>query len=400
MTNDTAAKNKESTPLSAAEEQQLRIKKIQEGRAMAAQSPVEDVYKMGDSKMMWHMDRVIDWKAGKRIAPLHIDCGLSKGCNIRCEYCYGATQGNFFKESAKVHFPREPLLQFMRDSGEIGVRSIAFIGEAEPTLNPHLYDAIVTGSKAGVSMSIGTNGILFDDGPKGEEALEHLEWIRFNISAASKEAYDEIHGSRAFNQAVKKIKFCVETKKKKGLKVTVGLQMVLTPNNLREAAPLARLGKQLGVDYFVVKQCSDTVTNQLGIFNKLDLYKGFTEALKEAEAESEGDYRVIVKWEKINNEGARDYDQCLGAPFLLYTSGDGRVYPCGMFFDDKEEQYRMGDMTKTTFKSIVESDRYWDVVKDVLNIDVHKSCYSNCRTDCINSFLWKLEHPPEHLNFV
>ena len=370
------------------------------GEKLQSESPVEDKYMMSGSKMLWHMDRIVDWQKGKRIAPLHIDAGMSKGCNIRCEYCYGATQGNFFKESAKKYFPREPLMQFMKDAGELGVRSIALIGEAEPTLNPHLYEAIVTGSKAGVDMSIGTNGILFDTGEQGEEALEHLEWIRFNISAASKESYELIHASKAFDTAVKKIQFCVDTKRKKNLNVTVGLQMVLTPNNVDQAIPLARLGRELGADYLVIKQCSDTVNNQIGIFERLHEYHSFENLLKAAERESAGNYRVIVKWKKITNEGKRDYDQCLGVPFLLYTSGDGKVYPCGMFFDYLEDEYRMGDMTKMTFKEIVESDRYWEVVQKVAQINVHKKCYSNCRTDCINSFLWKLKNPPAHVNFV
>ena len=100
------------------------------------------------------------------------------------------------------------------------------------------------------------------------------------------------------------------------------------------------------------------------------------------------------------NLGERVYESCLGAPFLLYSSGEGRLYPCGMFFDHKEEEYRLGDLTKQSFKEIIESDRYWDVMRRVAEIDVRRVCYSNCRTHCINEFVWQLKHPPEHVNFV
>lgn len=359
-----------------------------------------DQYLMDDHKMLWHLDRIVAWQQGEKIAPLHIDAGMSKGCNIRCEYCYGALQGNFFRDSAKIYFPREALIQYMKDAGEVGVRSIALIGEAEPTLNPHLYEAIVVGSQSGVDISLATNGVLFNMGPKGEEALDYLKWIRFNISAATPESYEKIHSSKSFSQVIKRIQFCVETKQRKNLAVTIGLQMVLTPNNVDQAVGLARLGRELGVDYLVVKQCSDTIQNQIGIFERLSEYHSFTDVLKAAEAEAQGNYRVIIKWKKITNEGKRNYDQCLGVPFLLYTSGDGKVYPCGMFFDYKEEEYRMGDLTKQTFKEILQSERYWDVVKRVSEIDVHKKCYSNCRTDSINGFLWKIKNPPAHVNFV
>lgn len=359
-----------------------------------------DKYIMDGHKLYWHLDRVNDWLNGKKIAPIHIDVGLSKGCNIKCQYCFGALQGNFYKKGSEVYFPREPLLRYMKEAGELGVRSMAFVGEAEPLLNPHIYEAIIQGKKSGVDIALGTNGILFDAGKSGEEALEHLSWMRFNISAASEEAYKIVHASKEFSTAVGKIKFCVSVKKKKNLRLTIGLQMVLTPSNVDQVVSLAKLGRDMGVDYLVIKQCSDTVDNALGVFNRLKEYDDFSDALTEAENLSTKDYNVIVKWGKITNKGKRNYDQCLGVPFLLYSSGDGRLYPCGVFFDFKEEEYRMGDLVKQSFKEIFESDRYWEVVEKVKQIDVHKECYANCRTHCINEFLWKLKHPPEHISFV
>lgn len=354
---------------------------------------------MDGHKLHWHLDRVADWQNGKKIAPIHIDVGLSKGCNIKCEYCFGVIQGNFFRKGSEVFFPREPLLCYVREAGEAGVRSMGFIGEAEPLLNPHVYEAIVEAKKSGVDVGLGTNGILFDTSGQGEAALEHLTWIRFNISAASDEAYRRIHSSKEFSTALQKIKFCIETKKKKGLDLTIGFQMVLTPSNVNQALPLARLGKELGVDYVVIKQCSDTVESKLGFFNKFDEYDNFDAILKSAEAESSGDYNVIVKWKKITGKGKRIYDECLGVPFLLYSSGDGKLYPCGMFFDYREEEYRMGDLVKQSFKEILESPRYWEVVEKVKSLNAHK-CYSGCRTDAINEYLWQLVHPPEHVNFI
>jgi len=358
-----------------------------------------DKYLMDGHKLLWHLDRVIDWQKGKRIVPIHIDVGLSKGCNIRCEYCFGVIQGNFYKKGAEVYFPREPLLRYMQEAGEMGVRSMGFIGEGEPLLNPFVYEAITVAKNSGIDVALGTNGILLDTGQRGLEALKNLTWIRFNISAASDEAYRRIHRSNEFQTVVEKISFCVREKKEKGLLVTIGLQMVLTPSNVDQVIPLAKLGRKLGVDYLVIKQCSDTQESRLGVYSQLDAYENFSEVLKAAEEQSTDDYSVIVKWKKITNMGKRNYRQCLGVPFLLYSSGDGRIYPCGMFFDIREEEFRMGDLTKQSFREILESERYWEVVKKVQELDVTK-CYSNCRTHSINEFLWALSHPPEHINFI
>ena len=359
-----------------------------------------DKYIMDGHKLIWHLDRLNDWLQGKKIAPIHIDVGLSKGCNIRCEYCYGVTQGNFFKQGADIYFPREPLLRYMKDAGAAGVRSMGFIGEGEPLLNPHVYEAIIEGSRAGIDISMGTNGILLDTGNSGRQALAHLIWIRFNISAGSPEAYLRIHRSKDFSTAVKKIAFCVEAKKKRHLKLTIGLQMVLTPSDVSQAVPLAKLGRKLGVDYLVIKQCGDTNTNTLGIYKRLNEYEGFRQILEEAENLSTRDYNVIVKWHKITNKGRKEFNRCLGVPFLIYSSGEGLVYPCGMFFNYKSREFLMGDLTRQSFKDIIRSKRYWDVVRKVSRIDVHKFCYANCRTHYINEFVWKLKNPPQHVNFI
>lgn len=360
-----------------------------------------DMYKMDGHKLYWHLGRVNDWMNGKRIAPLHIDVGLSKGCNIKCEYCYGVLQGNSYKKGMKDYFPRDALLDYMRSAGQVGVKSMAFIGEAEPLVNPNVYDAIVEGKKSGIDMALGTNGTMFKKDERGRVALENLTWLRFNLSAASDEAYQRVHGSKLFSKLVENIKFCVKTKRDMDLPVTLGLQMVLTPTNVDQAVSLAELGKQLGVDYCVIKQCSDTVDNALGIYNNLGKYKEFTDILKNAEATATEDYKVIVKWKKIGDEGKRNYDQCLGAPFILYSTGNGKVYPCGMFFDNpKFDKYLLGDLTKQSFKEIIESDHYWDVIEKMKQIDVHKVCYSGCRTHCVNEFLWMLKNSPDHVNFV
>lgn len=364
---------------------------------------MSDEFLMQSHKLHWHLDRVVDWSKGERIAPLHIDTGLSRGCNIKCHYCFGAMQGNAYKKGMSNYLPKDILLNYVKDAGKLGVRSMALIGEAEPLANPHVYAAIIAGKNAGVDMSLATNGILYDTNSEGERALEHLEWIRFNLSAATAEAYKIIHGSQDFQEAIRKIRFCVNLKKKKNLKTTIGLQMVLTPMDVDQVVLMAKLGRDLEVDYLVIKQCSDDRSNTLNIYNQLVDYKSekFITLLKEAETYSNDHYKVIVKWKQISNEGNRGYERCLGAPFILHSTGDGRIYSCAAYFDHRSDEMLMGNLYKQSFYDIVHSDRYWEVIKKIQEeVNCKKDCYSNCRTNNINEYLWKIKNPPAHKNFI
>ena len=66
------------------------------------------------------------------------------------------------------------------------------------------------------------------------------------------EKYTEV-----FDRAMKNIRYAVELKQKLKLDVTLGIQMVLTPDFKDEIIPFAKLALDLGVDYGVIKHCSD-----------------------------------------------------------------------------------------------------------------------------------------------
>lgn len=345
-------------------------------------------------KLLYHLDRLMAWQGGERIAPIHIDMGLTKDCNLRCRYCYGKIQ-----RLDRSVIPRDPLLRFMADAGAVGVRSVGFIGDGEPLLNPAVYDAVAAGRRAGVEVALATNGILLDEAliPR---LLEQLTYLRFNLSAADPAAFARIHQGAPdlFATALAKIRACVAEKRRRALPVTLGLQMVLIPDDLDQVMPLVRLGSELGVDYLVIKHCSDSEDHQLGV--PLADYPNWEPLLRAAEAGTRPGYQVIVKWRKIMQVGRKAYDRCLGIPFLLQISGNGDVKPCGFLFP--KPGYLMGNIVTQSFREILASDRYWETIRQLATeFDVHTQCGTACRQDYINEFLWELvHHPPAHRNFI
>jgi len=306
-------------------------------------------------KLLWHKDRVEAWLKGERIAPITIDCSLTRRCTYQCLYCYGQLQANDEKRMTK-----EVIFRFLDDAAEIGVKAISFVSDGESTCSPYLYEAILRGKANGLDMALGTNGYLLRD-DKLEEILPCLTYLRFNISAGKPERYAQIMGCKeeCFFKVYNTIRKCVEIKKRNNLEVTIGIQMVLMPQFSDQVMPFVKLGKELGVDYAVIKHCSDDEKGSLGI-NYGEYFK-LVPLLKEAESFSTPDYLVKVKWSKILSKGERRYKKCYGPAFIMQFSGSGLVAPCGMLFNKRFKKFHIGNIVEKSFKEIWKSERYWKV---------------------------------------
>ncbi len=358
-------------------------------------------------KLKWHEERVNQWLQGERIAPITIDCALTTHCSYRCKYCYGQMQ----LINQKPNLSPKVIDDFLDDAAEIGVKAISFVSDGESTCNPYLYDAIIRGKRNGMDMALGTNGYLLKE-DRLEDILPCLTYLRFNISAGEKDAYCDIHGvgGECYDKVISTIKKAVEIKNKKSLDVTIGLQMVLIPELKSQIIPLTKLGRELGVDYFVIKHCSDDENHTLGI--EYEKYYDMEDLLHEAEAYSTKDYQVSVKWSKIMSGGKRGYKKCFGPQFQLQMSGSGIVAPCGSFFNEKYSKYHIGDITKQRFKDIWLSERYMDVMNMLSSesFDARTDCESLCLQEKVNEFLNQLDKSgklekcsqpiPQHVNFI
>ncbi len=360
------------------------------------------------TKINWHMDRIQAWEKGEKIAPITIDMALTRACNYACYFCYAMLQENDRKVINK-----KVIFDFLEDAAEIGVKGISLVSDGESTISPVFVDAVKRGAELGISMATGTNGFVLTKN-KAEEVLPYLTYLRINISAGERERYAQIMGvkEKYFDRICQNIRDMVEIKRKNNLGVTIGLQMVLMPEDADQVIPLAKLGKELRPDYLVIKHCSDNEDGDLGV--NYSGYKKIYNLLKEAESYSDEEYKVVVKWSKIESGEKRSYQRCFGAPFMLQISGSGLVAPCGMLFNERYKRYHIGNICDKRFKDIWNSDEYWDVMKYLASpeFNAQKMCGTLCLQHKVNEALdahvkgnINLKNPdniqqPNHLNFV
>ena len=311
-------------------------------------------------KLSWPMDRVHAWEAGERIAPVSVDMSLTRACGAMCVFFYTMMQESQNRNSIKV----KKALELVDGFARIGVRSVSLVSDGESTLSPAYVPVIEHAAQLGIDVGNATNAWEWEP-EKIEQVLPNLTWVRFTVAAGRPDRYAALmykgpEHTYVFNRAMRHIRHAVELKKRLNLKVTLSIQMVLMPDLKDEIIPFAQLGIDLGVDYAVIKHCSDDEYGSLGIDYRG--YESLHDRLIQAEVMSTDKTKIIVKWDKIKDGDKPSYKRFYGPQFLLQISGSGLVAPSGMFFNARYSKLQVGNFTEEKFFNLWRSDRYWRAV--------------------------------------
>lgn len=308
-------------------------------------------------KLGYHYERVEQWEKGERISPISVDMALTRACGAMCSFCYAMVQEPQERSSVKV----ESALNLLDDFKEIGVKSVSLISDGESTISKAYVPFVQHAAQLGIDIGNATNA--WEWGPEKIEAtLPYMTWVRFTVAAGRPDSYAKImykgpQHTEVFDKAMSNIRYAVAFKKKYNLPVTLGIQMVLMPEFKDEIIPFAKLAIDLGVDYGVIKHCSDDENGTLGVdYSK---YETLYSLLESAESLSSDDTKIVVKWEKITDKGIPSYKRFYGPQFLLQISGSGLIAPSGMFFNAKFSKLHIGNFTEERFISMFKSNRYW-----------------------------------------
>ena len=357
------------------------------------------------TKVGWYKERIDAWMRGEKIPPVTMDVAWTRKCNYACEFCYATMQASKGKDITK-----EIAFQFLEDAAEIGVKGVSLISDGESSVTPFYADSIVHGSKVGLKIGIGTNGKTLKR-EMLEKILPHLTYLRFNFSAGTKDGYSRIMGVKPewYDVVIQNIKDAMHIKRRDKLPVTINMQLVCDPKNNEELLPFARLAAFIRPDYAIIKHCADDVDHTLG--TDYTKYDELNDTFDKIEAMGDETFRVIVKRDRMKDEGKRDYSKCYGPPFITQMSGNGLIAPCGFLFNEKYKAFHIGNICVTRFRDIYNSDRYWEVMRYLAsdNFDPRERCGPNCLQTQTNSFLFKYVNgqvglpqgtPPPHIEFL
>lgn len=354
-----------------------------------------DEYRIDSHKLVYHVGRVNDWLNGADIYPIYMEVSPAGACNHRCTYCaldYMEYKPRFLDSAL--------LKERLTELGRLGLKSIMYAGEGEPFLHKDIASIINHTKKSGIDVAITSNGVLFTQ-ELAKETLASITWIKVSINAATKDTYAKIHRTRPedFEKVIKNISAAVELRNSKKLTSTIGMQLILLPENAHEALLLAKKAKEIGADYIVIKSYSQhnlSITRQYEGFKYSDYYE-IGEEIKKLSCKGFSAVFRMNAMKKLE-ENSRGYEKCQALPFWSYIDAGGGVWACSAYLSDP--RFFIGNINEKTFEAIWKGEKRKEAMKHAAEgLDITQ-CRRNCRMDEVNRYLWELKHPSLHVNFI
>lgn len=357
------------------------------------------------SNIGYHRERVEAWARGERVAPIFMDIAWTRKCQAACHFCYAQAQAS---EGGTI--TREHAMQFLEDAAEIGVLAMNYISDGESTMVPWYAEAVEKATDLGIAIGAGTNGIATTK-PVLERILPRLMSFRVNFSAGEKKRYAEIMGLKqaVYDIVIQNIREAVFMVRTNGWPCIVNMNLVCDPRDADQLVPFARLAKDLGVHYAIIKHCAVDTDGVLD--TDFRGYSQIEDILRECESLSDDTTKIVVKWNKLRHQGERQYSRCFGPPFALQMSGNGLIAPCGPLFNEKYRAFHVGNITTERFRDMFHEERYWEVMRYLASdeFDPRKRCPSDCMQNISNDWLFRylegkvtfpISAAPSNVNFL
>ena len=344
-------------------------------------------------KLIYHPGRVADFLNGSLVYPISCEVSLSSACNHRCIFC--ALDYTGFKPR---FMDKDVILDTLKKLHAKGLKSVVFSGEGEPFLNKYAPDIINASRQMGLDVGVSSNGAVFSHN-KSNECLGLISWIRFSVAAGTAALYSQIHNTSEsdFHTAISNISNAVEVRNANDYKTTIGVQMILIPENVSEVSLLAEMVKEIGVDYFTVKPYSQN-PNSINRMNGLIDYNSLVEIEKDLAKLQTNRYKIYFRREAMQNlYKDRGYDKCYGMNFFTHIDTLGNVAPCITMIGDSE--YSFGNIYERDILEI------WNNKTEIVNKIMDEgtdSCREICRLDAMNKYLYELKNlsSVNHVNFI
>lgn len=354
-------------------------------------------YRLDSHKLIYHPGAVNDWMHKGDAFPINVELGISGACNHRCIFC-GMDYMGYKPEVLSA----ELLLPNLAEMQKNGLKSVVLAGNGEPLLNKEAADIINGTKRTGLDVAMSTNGVLLDK-DFADSCLESLTWIRFSTSALSDSNYQKVHGAKPgdIDKVFANIAYASELKRKKNLKTTLGVQLVLIPENIEEAYDLGLKAREIGADYYSIKTFGFQPQSNSELKKKFDrneFYARQEELEQKIASLNTETFTALYRKSRIEKAKIqRTYHECHALPFYALADSSGDVWPCCVLMGN--EGMCFGNLHQQSFMEIWHGEQRKQVLERIKASGLAQ-CSIDCRLDAMNRYLQELKYPNTHVNFI
>lgn len=288
--------------------------------------------------------------------PISISFEPTTSCNLRCPECpsglrsftrpTGMLPGALFKQTI--------------DELEDTLLYLLFYFQGEPFLHPQFLDLVKYASGKGIYTATSTNAHFLKDETAKKVVTSGLDRLIISIDGTSQETYSAYRIGGKLEKVLEGTKNVLKWKKELKSKTPhVIFQFLVVKPNQHQIEEVKELAKSLGVDTvgFKTAQIYDYEKGS-GLIPTLDKYARYKQ-------NAEGTYQIK---NRLLNHCWKMWHSCV-------ITWDGKVVPCCF---DKDAEHVLGDVNKTSFKSLWRSEMYQQfrasLIRSRSEIEMCKNC--------------------------
>jgi radical SAM protein with 4Fe4S-binding SPASM domain len=286
--------------------------------------------------------------------PTTVIWDITSRCNLNCITCY-----NSFRYDVKVRYNiEEKDRELNTEEAKIAINKLKSFGfkhlhllGGEPLIRPDIIELVDFATKLGLKVTVNTNGLMltrYDFAKKLVEAGVHQ--ITISLDGAIEETNDKIRGKGVYKAVLKALEV-LNTLRREGYKIEIGLAYTMTKLNLHEMPSFVELASKYNVnviDFMSLYISGNAVKNKEILEYTPAEALDALERLAEFISQNRDKYKNIIIqldiWyptaiylERKYRVGFRYHPRnmgCMAVIDRIYMDAYGNLHPCGITTND------------------------------------------------------------------
>jgi radical SAM protein with 4Fe4S-binding SPASM domain len=295
-------------------------------------------------------------KATHRGLPMSISFEPTTSCNLRCPECPSGLR-SFTRPIGML--PDELFRQTIDELSDT-LLYLIFYFQGEPYLHTKFLDLVKYASQKGIYTATSTNAHYLNDAAARRTIESGLDRLIISIDGTTQEVYEQYRVGGKLEKVLEGTRNVVKWKRALKSKTPhIVFQFLVVKPNEHQISEVYKLAKDLGVDEVGLKT-AQIYDYQHGsdLIPTIDKYARYA-------AQPDGTYQI---------KNAMD-GHCWKMWHSCVITWDGKVVPCCF---DKDAHYQLGDVSKTSFQSLWQSEAYQQfrqsLIRSRSEIEMCKNC--------------------------